>query len=69
MVLPVPDGPGEIEGERQPGRVSLAQPPAIENQVVIRDLRERLVERPPRGGRQDDVVKASGGGRSIRPIG
>ncbi len=48
---------GEVEGERETCRVPLAEPPAIEDEIVARDLRQRLVERPPRRGGQDDVLK------------
>src|SRR6186997_3248771 len=36
--------PGKVEGERESGRTSLAKAPAIEDEVVLRDLRKRLVE-------------------------
>ena len=51
--------PGEVERERQPGRVPLAEPPAIEDELVARDLRERLVERAARRRREDDVVEGA----------
>ena len=61
IVLPVPDGPGEVEGQRQAGRMTLAQPPAVENQIVARDLRQRLIERPPRRRRQHHIVERAPG--------
>jgi hypothetical protein len=45
----------EDERERHPGRVPLAEAPAIENQIVIGDLHQRLIQRPPRRFRQHDI--------------
>ena len=36
---------GEVERQREPGRVALAEAPAIEDQIVAGDLDERLIER------------------------
>ena len=47
----------EVERERQSGRVALAQPPSIEDEIVTGDLGERLVQRASRRRRQDDVLK------------
>ena len=48
---------GEIEGEREAGRVPFGQAPPIEDQVVAGHLRQRLIQRAPRRGRENDVSK------------
>ncbi len=50
---------GKVEGQAEPGSVPLREPPVIEDQVVLADLRERIVERPHRALRQDHVVKGT----------
>ena len=45
----------EVERQREPGRVTLTETPAIEDQVVARHLDERLIERAARRRRKDDV--------------
>jgi hypothetical protein len=49
---------GEVERQCKTGRVTFAEPPAIENEVVLRHLRQRGVERAPRPWRQNDVLEA-----------
>src|SRR5262245_5166876 len=48
---------GKVEGEREPGRMSFAKTPAIEDEVVLRDLRQRLVERAACCRRQNHIVE------------
>ena len=48
---------GEVEGECEPGRMALAEPPAVEDEIVLRHLRQRRVERASRRRRQNDVVE------------
>ena len=48
---------GEVERKREPGGMALAEPPAVEDEIVLRDLRQRRVERAPRCRRQNDIVE------------
>ena len=48
---------GEVEREREPGRMPLAEAPAVEDEIVLRHLRQRDVERAARRRRQDHVVE------------
>jgi len=50
---------GEIEGKREAGGMALAQAPPVEDQIVLRHLRERAVERPPCRRRQDHIVEGA----------
>ena len=65
--LPRPRRSGEVEGERETGRMPLAETPAIEDQVMTGDVDQRLVERQPRGGWEDYVLKRYDGGQRCRP--
>src|SRR5262249_54839724 len=57
--------PDEVERQRQAGGVALAEAPAIEDEVVLGDLRHRRLERLPRCRRQDDVVERPPRGHRI----
>ena len=58
MVFPVPERPGEVEGQPEACGVSLSEPPASENQGVITNLGKRLIQSPFRLGRKNDIRKS-----------
>jgi hypothetical protein len=47
----------EIEGEGEPGGMPLAEAPAIEDEIMLRHLRQGGVERAPGRGRQNHIVE------------
>jgi hypothetical protein len=49
---------GEVERQCEAGGMPLAQPPAVEDEIVLRDLRQRGVERTPCCRRQNDIGEA-----------
>ncbi len=57
MVLPVPGGPGEVEGQPEPRRVPLREPPLPEDEVVLPHERQGVVQRAERPLRQDYIVE------------
>ena len=57
IVLPVPGRTGEVEGQRQPGGMPLAEAPAVEDEIVLRHLRQGRVERAPGCWRQNHIVE------------
>src|SRR3954470_13806614 len=50
---------GEVERERETGGMPLGKTPSVENQIVLRHVRERDIERSPGRGRQDDIVECA----------
>src|SRR5688572_3361140 len=50
-----PRGTGEVERQRQSGRVALTKAPPIEDEVMPRHVHQRLIQRLPGGFGQDHV--------------
>ena len=48
---------GEIESQRESGRMPLTKSPAIKDEVVLSDLRQRSIQCALRCGWQNDVRK------------
>ena len=51
-------GPGEIEGDRETGWMPLPKAPEFKDEVVLRYLRQRRLERAARRWGQDDVLES-----------
>ena len=65
--LPGAGGSRKVERQRETGGVSFAKSPPLENQIVMRDLNQRLIERSSRRWGQNDIVeRASGNDRFDR---
>jgi hypothetical protein len=47
----------EVEGERKAGGMPLAKAPFIENEIVLRDLRQCGIDGASRSGRQNDITE------------
>ena len=57
IVLPVARRTSAVEGEREAGGMTLAEAPAVENEIVLRHLRQGGVEGAPGRRRQKHIVE------------
>src|SRR5512142_316049 len=55
--LACPRRTGEVEGQRQPGGMPFPKAPAVENEIVLRHLRQGGVERSPSSWRENHIVE------------
>ena len=59
MVLPVPAGPSEVKGKTKTGGMPFAKAPALEDEIVLRNLGQRGFKRTPRRRRKNDIIKTA----------
>ena len=59
IVLPVPGGPAKLKASARLVGWRSFESPSVEDEVVLRDVHERLLERSPRRRRENHVVEAA----------
>ena len=55
----------KVEGERQSRRMPFAEPPTVEDEVMLRHLRKCVIQRAPCRGREDYVIERTTGNHGL----